>query len=89
MKRLSQAFDTNDESGKPVHSKILVSIVTVADLLLVAFDLVRGESAAFVLIALTGAAYGHDWGKSLTKLKYSNGNGNSNPPADPSHNGVA
>ena len=89
MKLLSNAFDTNDETGRPAHSKILTLLVTVADILLVSFNLVDGESEAFLMISLTGAAYGHDWGKSFIKLKHGNGNGAPHPPAETSHNGVA
>ena len=92
MRSLYNLADLNGADGKPVHSKILASFVTVAVVAMLWANVIDKESESFVVIALIGAAYGYDWGKSLIKSKYPpNGNepDNGNPPADASHNGVA
>jgi hypothetical protein len=89
---LYQLADLADDNGKPVHSKIISTLVMVGTFVLLAINAIDTEAESFVLIALIGAAFGHDWGKAFIKNKYANGNGNgsSTPPLPtPPANGAA
>lgn len=83
MRALLRAIDAVDDNDKPVHSKIIATFVTVATVALVATGVIDTEAESFVVIALIGAAFGHDWGKSYLKTRYSNGE----PPAPPTSGG--
>ncbi len=83
--RMFKALDVAGPDGRVRHSKLMATGVTIAALLLLAFNCIDSDPEAFVLIALIGVAYGHDWGKTLVKAKYPAAEENSVP----STNGAA
>jgi hypothetical protein len=74
VKRTLKAMDVADSAGQVAHSKLMATLSTFATFLLIGFGRVQTEAEAFVLIAIIGVTYGHDWGKTLVKAKFGGSN---------------